>query len=468
MKKPSKKLTLILSIALASVVLLSCILLLVLCGRDKDNDNCDGNGNGNGNGDGGSSETIIYEKPIFVEWDGDFAIVKAARDANGRVISENVISLAYDYGIMSKYQYDNAGKITAVTYQYQEEGLYEEPYTEIFVLGDDGISYGNASSKIEYHANGKVKAMKLEDGGFGFDENGKRTAYFFDVKADEYLQFNYEGDVLKSYTYKESGKEDVLIPIVCNDDGYVTSVTRPGDYGYTVNYTYDAKGNITSESIVERYNGVEDYWFCTECEYDNKNNATKITSIEYSDANKTEIREKGVFLMQYNDKNLLTKKTVTYFDGEEVDYSDVYILEYNANGQVTKITDIYNEEATYVYLYEYNAQGLVLKYTEENYDADDVLEYKSIYEHVYDSMGRVITSTFKRYDADGQETYSSVNESEYNSKNQCIKNTSTRYENGEFEGKEVYEYVHGDDKLTVTITHYDEDGNITNSYTNEW
>ena len=237
------------------VIVMSCTVLLTSCGNDDDGDGSGGSG----------SKTYKYEKPLNVYFDGDSVIMESSYDKSGKIVSNRVTVLSWGETAIINYTYDNAGKMTKIGYQ---EGFYY-PAFEYQLTLVDGISY-STDAKVEYHENGAVKKICLDDYlTFVFDETGRIAS------LDDELVFNYEGDSKTPGSYTDAYNEEETV-ITYDDKGYVTALTSAD--GVSVTYTYDKNGNITNETIVDGDESI-----VCECEYDKKNNRTKITETEYEE-----------------------------------------------------------------------------------------------------------------------------------------------------------------------------------------
>ena len=422
------------------VIVMSCAMLLTSCKKDNGKD--DGEENI-------ETEAVKYEKPINLCQAGDSYsyIMESAYNKSGKIVSIRLTGLTHGESIVLNYTYDNSGKMTKLSYQQS----FLRPTTEYYFVNVDGVSYA-AGAKVEYYENGAVKNVCIDDFvDFTFDQIGRV------LSVNEDFVLNYEGNSKSPASYTNGGDE---IAIEYNDKGYITSLSQNNKV--LVAYTYDKNGNIVTESIFD-----DDDCVINECQYDSKNNRTKITMTEYEDASKTEIDEKSVKEFTYNSKNMIVSVVATdYYDGEEGDKINI-LFEYDSNDRMTKAYRNYGED-TYVVEYQYDSNGRPSSGIMVYYDSNGKVEYKEAVTKEYDSLNRVIKLTNMQYKGDALVS-KDVYEYEYDNKCRETKQTRTEYgKNGAlFKGKVVYETTYDANGVaTETITEYDAYGNIIDSSAN--
>ena len=420
------------------VIVMSCAMLLTSCkkknGKDDGEENIE-------------TEAVKYEKPINLWIDDDSYIMENGYNKSGRLVATRFTCLSDGESTVLNYTYDNSGKITKLSYQWS----FFYPVTELYFVNVDGVSYA-AGGKVEYYENGAVKNVCIDDfADVAFDKNGRVTSIY----DYEELTLIYEGNSKNPVLYEYDGDE---IEVNYNEKGYISSLSCDGEV--LVAYTYDKNGNVATESI------FDDDCVINECQYDSKNNRTKITKTEYEDASKTEINEKSVKEFTYNSKNMIVSAVATdYYDGEEKDKINIS-FEYDSNDRMTKAYRNYGEE-TYVVEYQYDSNGRPYSGIMIYYGSNGEVEYKQTVTKEYDSLNRVIKLTAMGYEGDALVS-KDVEEYEYDNKCRETKQTRTEYgKNGAFEGKVVYETTYDANGVaTETITEYDENGNIIDSSAN--
>ena len=219
--------------------------------------------------------------------------------------------------------------------------------------------------------------------------------------------------------------------------GNLTSEQNLGNSGYTCKYEYDAYGNLTKEIKIGTDGASQGGY---EYEYDSAGNQTRKIYIdsagnpgivhEYTyDPNgnllkDTEVGQDGTvgqwIVYAYDASGNPVIQTQMEPNGDSYVVNNEY--EYDASGNITKVTNTRGGEANGWTEYEYDAAGNVT--SEKVYKPDGNL--KSWCEYTFDSEGNVLTRT-------------------------------THKEDGSIFQKIVYEYSSG---LLSVETKYDEEGEI--------
>ena len=373
--------------------------------------------------------------PIYIE--GESVIADFVYDNEGRFIAVYLTALGGFNKAALGVTYDDSGKAA----KFFVQSSYGFPMIENKLTFVEGTSRA-VGIAVEYHDDGSIDRIAEPSlTAFDFDESGR-------IKSiDEEITFSYEDDSMlpNSYLTKE-GRCDIIY----DANGYVTALNCSN--GHSLSYIYDQNGNIVKE-IINLSEGTK----TRVCEYDAKNNLTKITATKFvNSSTKTET------FLQYNSQDLLTTlKCVEYDSNNDIVEETVITLGYdNKNRIKKKMAQNYTDGA--VSEYEYDLYGNITGMVVLDYDSNHNLVYKSVVEIMYDSFGRPIEESEVVYHLDELDMKYGVTY-EYDDMFRVIVETRIRYDdNGIYNGKIVYNYSYdAEGKRMTSYTSYDKDGNAT-------
>jgi len=282
--------------------------------------------------------------------------------------------------------------------------------------------------------------------GFGYDAKGNLKSMEYPDRSHEAYDVDTAGDLV-AYT----NRRQQIIHYDRNAKGQIIHRRFPG--GVTVNYTYDASGNLDT---------IADATGTTNLDYDDRDFLTRIS---YPD---------GRFLaFQYDDSGRRTSRT------DETGFTLRY--EYDAAGRLARLRDTAGSQ---LIVYQYDAAGRLAREergngTSTTYEYDSagqilhLIHYapngsiQSRFDYTYDergnptSMTTLAGMTTYKYDTLGQlvgVTYPNASTTTY--EYDAVGNRVVMTENGEtqiYHTNELNQYIAASG---VTFT-YDEDGNLT-------
>ena len=183
--------------AILLAIVMSCLISLTSCSFIEDFIS-------------GFKKTETYDKPIFIHYKGEPALIKSEYDKKGRLISDYIFGLEKGFETFD-YEYDKDGKIIKIAYDSvlgdkdttKENyllGLNYGDYTvKKLTLAEDEISYG-VDCRVQYYSNGRVETIFAFGHTFKFDEKGRRTEFS-----------SYESENTFVFTYEEGS----MIPETC-------------------------------------------------------------------------------------------------------------------------------------------------------------------------------------------------------------------------------------------------------------
>ena len=363
-------------------------------------------------------------------------------DSEGRLAEEaNPLSTSNNQNAHRvKYAYDARGNVTRLTYE-------DESYID-----------------LTYDSNGNVKTKT--------DELGLLTTYTYnayDLLIEERVTYgsDYGSVATTRYTYTPTG----LVQTVTNPDGGITS------------YEYDENGNVTKVTDPETNKTEYDYdvlnrpiwerqynssapnanpFKITGFAYDGNNNVKEISHYEYSAfaQNRRQLLYRETFTFDLNDQ--VTGYSIISADGQD---SSTTGYVYDANGNVTRITDPKNNSREI----EYDALNRATKFTNEigvlikenpgnQLYAGKAGSNNGVVLFEYDALGRVIRSL----NEDNAET-----RYEYDAKGRLKKTTDALGNSRVFDYDSRDRVISEKDENGVTRRFaYDNAGNITKKTTN--
>ena len=332
--------------------------------------------------------------------------------------------------------------VNTYTYTYNQQGLLE---TEKNAIGNT----------VEYQYNSELLLKQMTDSA------GEKTAYTYDslnrlktVKDDlGTIEYTYDANGnITEISEKEAGLSNLFAgkKVIRREFDALNRVTKYTDYkGREVKYAYDALGNMTALT----YPGGE----IVRYEYNDDGSVSKMTS-----------NSGGVFTYGYDNYGRLCK--ITRADGS------TETREYNPAGQLTKQTDLSKEgKVLQENHYTYNVFGEVIeKKTASNGDLSTLTTVNI----TYDDANRLKTYNGENvtYDEKGNMTYGPVNgkmqELTYDCRNRLVEAGGVSYtydaENTRIattkDGKTTEYVTETGGSLSRMLTAYEADGTETLYY----
>ena len=437
-------------------------------------------------------------------------------DANGRSLDfsydnqGNLTQILTPDDNSSLFGYDNQGNLTS---EVDAEGnktefTYEESFNQLTSLTDprgNGIDYS-------YDESGNLTAIEYEDGSsesFSYDDNGNVTIsvnrrgqeilYSYNDRGQIVRQINPDGSVPIEYTYDASGNIDTVtdgsgtIDLDYDQSDRLTKITYPGgrflEYTYDagdrrtsltdrdgdrVNYTYDAAGRLASltdgdDNLIVSYQYDE----VGRLSREDKGNGT-YTVYRYDLANQP------LSIENYAPDDTLNSSSTYAYDslGRQISLTTLdgeWTYDYDAIAQLTGAVfnstnpDIPNQNIAYEYDAVGNRVNTIENGENTEYTTNNLNQYTEVdgFEYEYDDDGNLTSKT----NEEGTFTYA------YNSENQLVSLTEpngivTTYEYDAFGNRiasdrdgERTEYLVDPFGFGNVVGEYDEDGNLTASYT---
>lgn len=204
------------------------------------------------------------------------------------------------------------------------------------------------------------------------------------------------------YSETENGvTATYIVNIYRGDIKKITTNYGDDTLNKTVKYFYDEKGNNTA--IIEENSKDREHTICITYTYDSDGNVTYICdqktkyTMSYNDGEMTSLMVGNIPLVNYS-KNILednkgengdttnieegevvdeTENVVSYGNGQKIKtvVSEIKADENNINSVATESKIYYNEDTTYSYIMKYNSEGQLLKLTDKTGSEDVSYDY---------------------------------------------------------------------------------------------
>jgi len=347
-------------------------------------------------------------------------------------------------GVVTQYEYNDAGLVTTVsdayegttTYEYDDAGrVLSEEKADGYKKEYTYTPAGKLTKIIEAHNNGETITQEYEYDADGYVVSMKDGRGNITTCGYSYEQSETDGDISYDYNIKKVTTPEGNITTYAYD-AMGNKISETDSEGSTTSYTYDFRGNV-----IKKTDALGDEWNYS---YDKRGRLVEVINPYYGkntytydvDGNVlTETDENGNVTSYTYDAmgNLLTEK-------DALGYVTEYI--YDDNGNLTGIKDANGKTTWYIY-------------TRNNKAISKVNTGVNVVTNTFDDAGRVIRST----NSDG--TYVSYNYDDEgrlilmtDAENNDIKYTydgrgnltSTEYDDG---GKIVYEYDENNNQISV-------------------
>jgi RHS repeat-associated protein len=405
---------------------------------------------------------------ITSETDADGYTATVAYDSFGRMASETLLGGGTDVSISPAQEVGlvAAGGTTAMVYPNEYQGTVTDPNTKTVTLAFDSLGEviaetdgrGNTTTitrnsndwpaevtdplgrvtSYQYDSSGDITKITQPDGasetiayagGFGIptsitDFNGNTTTYTLDSHGNVTEQSDPDGDN-EHFTYNSAGE----------------TLTYESARGYTISYAYDSLGRLTTITYPGTGSPTVHFGY---------NSAGDVTSETDQTGDTT------IFTYDNDDRLLTSQNPVQAGSSKDVSYV------YDAEGNLTSITDANGKTTTYTY----NARNELIAVTDARgkttsyaYDAEGDLAsttdpLKHVNTYTYDADGNLITATDP---LNNETTYV------YDADNEPINVIDPRGHTT------TYTYNNLGDETTITLPGqsvpttytYDEDGDVT-------
>lgn len=169
-------------------------------------------------------------KVVYAKGSSGGTVYQTTYNANGTIAKLDVRSGDTDEPLASKtYAYDDAGKLTKVSWEYREDGTKSGS-------SETDLSYDDAGRLVKASVNGRETAYSYDDAGRLVKKQGvgDATAYSYDAAGRCVQEASGNGTV--TYAYDDAGR--------CTR----ATTVREGETTSDVAYGYDDAGNLTSVS----------------------------------------------------------------------------------------------------------------------------------------------------------------------------------------------------------------------------
>jgi len=245
------------------------------------------------------------------------------------------------------------------------EGKYEEAYQLLKELGD----YADAQKELKKFHYVPTKYIEKE---IYSDEPDQEYGYTITITYNE-------KSLPVKVIQKENEGDEAIVEVVFNDIGLPTKTTRTYDGdSQTVEYTYD--GTLREPiKMVMTYSDSSDFMFTVDFTYDANGNLVK----QITKSNDTILQ---TYEATYDSKGNLTTEIQTDSAGSQ--YTTEYV--YDTNGNLTKKSENHYDRFERITEYVYDANGNLTKETRKQKDSNPPsIASITTFEYTYDANGNL-------------------------------------------------------------------------------
>lgn len=391
--------------------------------------------------------------------EGNKALSELTQDKYG-VWKDNVVGLIFELtkkGTNGKNEDLNEGKCVVGRWRTSFDDK-----TVIFDLAANGVGVVEVSSELEdnsmmspcyYKINGKHIRLTCPDMGQIFNSEfiiGKNSIFILTdgndegavvklIKLPEEVETHSENKKAKTVTsyevadYSQNGvkKGNLISVITCNGKDKVLEYYSP----------YNEESAKLTAKYDEQGNRIEEY------EFDNEGNLLKMKFTKFNEYNKR-----------------VKELVVTNEDGE-LNYSSLFVAEYNDEGLLIEERLLSSEGILFQRnTHKYDKYGNETEYC--IYQSDGILEEKTT--NVYDKKGNLVLQNYTSEESSGKVTYKydvngkMVEECHFNSNGKLSQKTTYTYDQKRFLKKNTT--IQNGAKTEIQYKHND-DGLLLESYT---
>ena len=270
---------------------------------------------------------------------------------------------------------------------YYDEAIYGERN------GDRELRY-----LLEYTDDKRLSSVRTSTSYYEIEYNEDRTQGYAVAYENGVLRKKATGaTMIVSYTedgqldwINAYGKRGLLTQFTFGENGSMTRMVRDDEL-YT--YNYDEQGRLVSYSYWNAEDGfVDDY-----IEFAYNDNEADLPSEFMGAADGYTMKVSDI---SYDAHGQILTTTLTYYRGDEAEYSTGHISQFSEDGKLIGYTQIESEEEQYYTELNYNEDGLLIEEVKhEGATADTPIYRATRYE--YDAGGNCISRVGIRYADDG-------------------------------------------------------------------